>query len=212
MALRFGVFGEGIIGGVVFSALIIADYLIWVLVAGLILFYLLKYVDYRKLLLRTTLYLPLSFIPIGLFMLFMYFQFGEPLGFFKGHENWGRHFTVPTSTVISHLRLMSPNIFITGLRNQLQLELLAFILLAVFFFWSLLKLRFSYVVYFGLSILFPLTSGKLMSMPRIALVIFPMFILMAQVKNKYVRMVWVFVSILLLAALTIMHTNNYWVA
>lgn len=212
LMLKSGFFGEGLIGGIVASVLVIFDYLVWFMVALLILFYSLRYFDIKKLFYKTTLYLPLAFIPIGLFMVFMYFQFGEPLGFFKGHENWGRHFTVPSSTVINHLRLMSPNIFTTGIRNQLQLELLAFILLAVFFVWSLLKMRFSYVVYFGLSILFPLTSGKLMSMPRIALVIFPMFILMAQVRNEYLKKAWIFISILLLAVLTIMHTHNYWVA
>lgn len=212
LLLRVKVFGEGFVAGVFASLSEYTDGLLWAFLAGVILFYIFRYFDFKKLYSVNVLVLLISLIPLGLYMLYLYYLFDQPLAFFQGHENWGRHFTLPIYTVISHVRMMLPNPLTTGMVIQLQLELAAFILLSIFFIKSLYQLRFSYVTYFGLSMLFPLISGKLMSMPRIALVIFPMFILLAQIKNEAFNKYWIFASILFLAVLTIMYTNNFWVA
>lgn len=200
------------IRGVLSSLSFYGDFLIWPILFGLLIFYALKFLDFRKIPTINTLYLSVSTLPLLCFMVFLYIQFNNPLAFLVGHENWGRHFTMPLITVLSHFRQMLPNIFVNGFANQFQLELISFLILSAFFCLGLYRLRFSYIVYFALSILIPLSSGKLMSLPRIALMVFPMFIVIALIKNKTLRYSWIFLCTTMLAILTVLYFNSYWVA
>jgi hypothetical protein len=49
-----------------------------------------------------------------------------------------------------------------------------------------------------------------MSVGRYSLVMFPLFILLATVKNETVRYAWMFASTLFLALDIILFVNNYW--
>ncbi len=75
------------------------------------------------------------------------------------------------------------------------------------------RLRLSYSVYMALSILIPLCTASLMSMPRFALVLFPMFALFGlwgarpAVNNAYVAF-----SLPLLGLFTVLFADWYWVA
>lgn len=210
--LKYKLLGQGITAGIISSLSLYGDYLILLLFLGTAGFYVLKFIDFRKFFSLNTFYLALSFLPLTCFMVFLFIQFNNPLAFLSGHENWGRHFTLPFITVLSHFRMMLPDILVNGFVNQLQLELAAFLILSAFFCLGLYRLRFSYLVYFALSILIPISSGKLMSLPRIALMVFPMFIVIALIKNEAFRYFWIFLSITMLSVLTILYFNNFWVA
>ncbi len=75
------------------------------------------------------------------------------------------------------------------------------------------RVRLSYTVYMLLSILVPMSTGSLMSMQRFALVLFPMFALLALwgsrpvVNNAYVTF-----SLPLLGLFTVLFAAWYWVA
>lgn len=210
--LKYNLFGQGIMAGLISSLFLYTDYIILFLFLGTLIFYSIKFIDYRKFFSINTFYLSLSFLPLACFMVFLFIQFNNPLAFLSGHENWGRHFTLPFMTVLSHFRMMLPDILVNGFVNQLQLEFVSFLILSTFFLLGLYRLRFSYIVYFALSILIPITSGKLMSLPRIALMVFPMFIVISSIKNEAFRYFWIFLSITMLAILTILYFNNFWVA
>ena len=55
-----------------------------------------------------------------------------------------------------------------------------------------------------LSIIIPTYIG------RFVLVLFPIYILGASIKNQYLRPAWIFISILFLAMYIILFVNNYW--
>lgn len=119
-------------------------------------------------------------IPTGLvlFGVYNYFLTKDLLAFFKIQSAWGR-------SLVNPFRLIWGGLFhgdSTSVFNSLFV--LAIIALAIIFY---KKIRASYLIFIAYSILVPLFTG-LESMPRYTLVIFPLFILLAQLtKNKYLN-------------------------
>jgi hypothetical protein len=75
------------------------------------------------------------------------------------------------------------------------------------------SLRPSYIAYMALSILVPMSTSNLMSMPRFALVLFPMFAILARWGERpWVNTVIVAFSLPLLGLFTVLFADWYWVA
>jgi hypothetical protein len=75
------------------------------------------------------------------------------------------------------------------------------------------RLPRSFTAYMALSILMPLSTSSLMSMPRFALVLFPMFIVMALWGNRpWINNAIVAFSLPLLGLFTVLFANWYWVS
>ena len=83
-----------------------------------------------------------------------------------------------------------------------------FILTALYLVYR--KLSALYAAFMSLTILAALTSGTLMSIGRYSLVLCPVFILLAKIKNKPFQQLWIFTSVLFLALDIILFVNNYW--
>ncbi|MDE2480764.1 MAG: hypothetical protein KGN02_01065, partial [bacterium] len=77
--------------------------------------------------------------------------------------------------------------------------------------WKLL--RPSYIAYMALSILIPMSTSSLMSMPRFALVLFPMFGILARWGDRpWVNNLVLAFSLPLLGLFTVLFADWYWVA
>ena len=72
------------------------------------------------------------------------------------------------------------------------------------------RLSKMYAVFMSLTVFAALSSGTLMSIGRYSLVLFPLFILLATIKNKTVLQAWIFGSALLLAMDVTLFVSNYW--
>ncbi len=148
--------------------------------------------------------LSLLAIPAGTFSFFLYhyLRFGSFLLFFRTEAAWGRAGWLRNDDLVfgSHAAMISSSfdIFFT----------LVGILLA-YLIWR--RVRASYGMYCALTILVAVASGSLWSMGRYLLVLFPIFILFASIKNEYARNAIVFSSILLLALFTQLFAAWYWV-
>ncbi|MDD5050666.1 MAG: hypothetical protein PHV93_02915, partial [Candidatus Pacebacteria bacterium] len=68
----------------------------------------------------------------------------------------------------------------------------------------------SYGLYMLATVLVSLSTGTFMSIGRYILVLFPIFIWLASVKNTYVKQTYIFVVTLLLAMNIILFVNGYW--
>ena len=119
-------------------------------------------------------------IPFGL-SLFSYYNYiltKNPFAFLEIQSSWGRQLVNP-------VRLIWGGLFhgdITSIFNSVFV-LLVVVLVIIFY----KKIRGSYLIFIAYSIIVPLLTG-LESMPRYMLVIFPLFILLAQVsKNRFVN-------------------------
>lgn len=150
---------------------------------------------------KNLLSLPLSLLGILLFMFYQYILFNEPLAFLKSQMQWGRNF-VPN---LGHFQLITSASY-----ANLATDLLFFAVALIYGIVLLKKIRISYGLYVLTSVLVALSTGTLMSISRFVLILFPIFILIASVKNREFKFGYILLSVLLLASFTISFVSNYW--
>jgi len=135
------------------------------------------------------------------FFAFHYFTFGNFFIFFALEKAWGRAFAFNPD----HFHFFShPAITNFGMDAFfVVLGLSASIYVA----W---RIRFSYGLYMGATIAVALASGTTMSIGRYLLVLFPMYIAFAAIKNEYIRWGWLLFSGLLFALYTVLFVHGHW--
>lgn len=174
--------------------------------------FLMKNVDFKKILTLKTFLLFLSLLPIPIYMLYQQTLFQEPFGFLTNESGWNRHFTLPWEPVLGYLNyLKSVGIFQIGNAAGVLTELIFFIGGMVGLIFSIYKLRPAYSIFYALSLILPLFSGTLIAMPRYMLTIFPIFILLGLVENELMQKIGVIFFILLLSAYSMLFMGWYWV-
>ncbi|GAC1578686.1 MAG: hypothetical protein NVS3B7_12410 [Candidatus Elarobacter sp.] len=156
----------------------------------------------------------LALVPLGLglYMAYSWALTGDPLKFTHVQSHWGRHFAAPWTSVINTVnKIAHAHAPQTVANESLELAFTALMIVVLVVGWR--RLRLSYSIYMALSILVPMLTASLMSMPRFALVLFPMFALFGlwgarpAVNNAYVAF-----SLPLLGLFTVLFADWYWVA
>jgi hypothetical protein len=137
---------------------------------------------------------------------------GDPLRFSHVQSHWGRALAPPWVSFVHAYHVITGPYASQTVANQL-LEVAFTVLMLAVLVLGFRRLRFSYIAYMAVSILVPLSTSSLMSMPRFALVLFPMFALFgiwggkANVNNAIVAF-----SLPLLGLFTVLFADWYWVA
>ncbi|NTW14334.1 MAG: hypothetical protein HGA31_04880 [Candidatus Moranbacteria bacterium] len=146
---------------------------------------------------------PMTMPAIGMFsfLLYDYLKFKDFWLFFKIESAWGRSFSINWDhfSTFSHPSIVNMCI---------DISFAVLIIGAIVLVWK--KLSPLYSLFMSLTVLAALTSGTLMSIGRYSLVLFPLFILIAKIRNKDVLHSWMFASTLFLALDIILYVNNYW--
>ncbi len=156
-----------------------------------------------------------ALVPTGLFAYMAYLGalVGDPLYFTKVQDNWGRHLAPPWVSIINtvHAIAAGPLASSASVNHMIELAFtVAFLALMVVAFRAL---RPSYSWYFAASLLVPMSTASLMSMPRFVLVIFPAFMLMALWgRNPLINSAIVALSLPLLGLFTVLFADWYWLA
>lgn len=159
--------------------------------------------------------LGLALVPSGiaLFMGYLYALVGDPLYFQKVQANWNRHLAPPWVSVSNtiHELASAPIASSTSINHLLELAFtISFVGLLVAAF---RQLRPSYAWYFAASLLVPMSTASLMSMPRFDLVVFPAFMLLAvHGRRPVVNSAIVSLSLTLLGVFTVFFADWYWLA
>jgi hypothetical protein len=157
---------------------------------------------------------PGGLIPLGLFayMAYLWVLVGDPLYFSHVQIHWDRHFALPWVSIINAFAKIAHATTGQAIANQaLELAFTALMIGVLIGGWK--QLRPSYIAYMGLSILVPMSTSSLMSMPRFALVLFPMYAILARDGEKpWVNNLIVASFLPLLGLFTVLYTNWYWVA
>lgn len=140
--------------------------------------------------------------PTGIlsFMFYQYLKFQEPLAFLKSQMEWGRKFTFNSE----HFQLVSSASY-----SNLSTDIFFFVLTLIAGI-MLFRIRAAYGLYVLFTALIAISTGTLMSIGRFALILFPIFILIASIKNEQFKFGWTLLSTLFLAVFTILFVNNYW--
>lgn len=152
------------------------------------------------------------FAPMGflIYCLFLFRQTGDPFYFITAENHWQRTLTVPGVGFWETIRNLSN----TGL--NLKFNVFLDLIFATFGVGLAIRaFRFlptSLAIYTFISVLIPLFTPTLSSIPRFLLVIFPIFILIALIKNNYIKLGFQIISISLLAIFIALFFRGYWVS
>ncbi|MEI8143386.1 MAG: mannosyltransferase family protein [Candidatus Berkelbacteria bacterium] len=147
--------------------------------------------------------IPILLIPLGTiaFFAYHYLAFGDFLLFLKVEGAWGRSFGVN----LTHLSMLSNP---ATVNLVLDLMFTVFAVICTIFVFS--RRWISYGLYMVATLAVALSTGTMMSIGRYVLVLFPIFILIASVKNKNFEKGYILSSVLLLAMNIILFVNWYW--
>lgn len=155
--------------------------------------------------------------PIGLlaYMFYLGKNFGDPIYFLTSQPSFGAgRSSIPLVTLpqvaYRYLRILtdvSPGNI--SFWNSL-LELGVVVILIAFLIYSFRKIRFSYWVFTVLVVIMPTLTGTFLSMPRFALLAFPLLPAVAKFNkgSKYIIIAQVLLGMVLVA----LFTRGYWVA
>ncbi len=147
--------------------------------------------------------LPVFLTPIATAGFFIYseIRFHDLFLFFKLESVWGRSFRLNPD----HFLFFSHPAIVNFAIDAFFTVMIISVVYLVY-----RKLSLLYAIFMSLTVLSALTSGTLMSIGRYSLVLFPMFILLASVKNRTFQLGWIFASTLFLALDVMLFVNNYW--
>jgi Gpi18-like mannosyltransferase len=158
--------------------------------------------------------LPGALIPLGLaiYMAYLWVLRADPLYFSHVQSHWNRHLAPPWVSLINAFGKLAHATSAQIVANQsLEIGFTLLIIAVLLGGWH--RLRPSYIAYMGLSILVPMSTSNLMSMPRFALVLFPMFAILARWGERpWVNNVILAFSLPLLGLFTVLFADWYWVA
>jgi hypothetical protein len=153
-------------------------------------------------------------IPLGLatYMFVLWILRGDPLYFSHVQAHWNRHLAPPWVSLWHSISLMLGSGTPQTVAGQ-AIELAFTAMMIGVLIAGFQRLRPSFSAYMALSIVVPLCTSSLMSMPRFALVLFPMFVILALWgQRSWVHNAIIAFSLPLLGLFTVLFANWYWVA
>lgn len=151
---------------------------------------------------------PLGFI---IYCVYLFQQTSDPFYFITAEKYWLRNISNPGLGFWQALKeIFTPGFIENNFTAVLNLFFAIFGLGMVFRSFRFLSI--SYSIYGLISVALPLFSSSLSSMPRFLLPIFPIFILLALLKNERLIFAYQLISIMLLSAFAILFINGYWVS
>lgn len=157
--------------------------------------------------------------PLGIlyYAWFNFDKFGNPLQFIEAQ---GKLFN---SRAVDHIVLFPQTIFryfkiLTSVSISYEwwialLELLTFTFVSgmLYIAWKK-KVRTSYLIFAVLAFLIPISSGTFSGLPRYVLILFPIFIALALIKNKWIKIVYSVVGVFLLFILFVLFSKGYYIS
>ena len=155
-----------------------------------------------------------ALIPLGLatYMAWLWILNGDPLYFSHVQSHWNRHFAPPWVSVVHAFTVLGTARSPVTIANE-SIEIVFTALMIGVLVAGIRRMRPSYSVYMALSILIPMSTSSLMSTPRFALVLFPMFAMLAIWGGRsWVNNTIVAFSLPLLGLFTVLFADWYWVA
>lgn len=164
-------------------------------------------------------YLPFIFPIVGLisYMYYLHHKFFDAFYFLNAQPAFGAQrssdkIILIYQVIYRYIRMLitvEPLSFLYYTVNQEFWISLIFLALCLIAFTTTRK---SYATFALLSFIAPTLTGTFSSMPRYVLVLFPCFMVLAQIKNKKFTHLWLTLSVILLFINTVLFTRGYWVA
>lgn len=160
---------------------------------------------------RKNWYVLLSLLGFILYCIFLYNKTGDPFYFITAENYWLRHFSLPVIPFWETIKSLA-NLGFKGINLTAFLDLIFAIFGVGFVIRSFRFLPLPYSIYGLVAVGIPLFTTSLTSMPRFLLMVFPIFILLALMKNKYLILTYQMVSLMLLSLFIALFVNGYWIS
>lgn len=164
--------------------------------------------------------IPLLMVPLGLiiFSWFSFVKWGSALNFINGHGDLSNGRSVNTVILFPQTIYRYLKILISVPQNYYEwwvalLEITTFFL--VFFLLIIAfrkRIRKSYMIFSALAFLLPVLSGTFTGLPRYVAVLFPIYITLALVKGSKFKIIYAFISAVLLFILVMLFSRGYFIA
>lgn len=158
--------------------------------------------------------------PLGLisYIVYNFFKWNDAFYFIHAQGNFQNNRST-TEIILSPQTLYRyVNILTTVSSQQYEwwvavLELGAFVFASIFLYigWKQ-KIRTSYLAFSLLCFLAPTLSGTFTGLPRYVLILFPMYMSIALLKNKYIQIVYAVTGAALLCVLLMLFSKGYYVS
>lgn len=173
----------------------------------------------RKLRLFSKKIAPVFLTPFGVisYLVFDYLNFGNLFQFVKAqgalHNNRSEQLVLFPQTVYRYIKIFSEMRFGEYEWWIALLELFSFIFASIFLYLAWRKnIRLSYVLFGVLALLIPASTGTFTGMPRYILVLFPIFIALGLIKNKFIKISLIIFFAILSIILFSLFSKGYYVA
>lgn len=156
-------------------------------------------------------YIIFSFFGIFIYCIYLYQATSDPLYFLTAEKHWQRELSIPGLSFFESLRSLFTVGFLDKNFNLLKDFLFAFLGIGL----SLRSFRFLpsvYALFSLISILIPLSTNTVISFPRFLLSTFPLFILLALIKNQKVTFLLNLLFPMILGLFIALFINGYWVS
>ena len=161
--------------------------------------------------------LPLLLVPLGLisYMVYLQLKFNNALYFLSAQTAFGQN--RETTKII-----LLPQVFYRWINQLLSTHGLVFansafelsttILTIIFLVIGIKTIKKEWIIFSALTLITPTLTGSLASMPRYVLIAFPIYIVLAQLKNTATKITIALIFTILLFITTILFSQGYWVA
>ncbi len=164
--------------------------------------------------------LPLLFIPAGIvtYMFFNLSNWGDALHFLHVHGTLGNSRSTDTIVLFPQTIFRYFKILTTVSTSQYEwwialLEIVTFFVVSLLLYVAWKKhVHFSYIIFAIFCFLIPISSGTFTGFPRYAAVLFPIFIALALLKKREIKILYITFSIMLLFILLLLFSRGYFVA
>lgn len=164
--------------------------------------------------------LPLLLVPMGLisYAIYCFYKWGNFLYFLTAHSELGNSrvsntIVLPIQTVFRYFKILTDVSYFKFEWWVALLELLTFLLISYLLFLGWKKgIKKSYLIFSAFAFLIPIFSGTFSALPRYAIIIFPIFITLALIKNLWVKVIYSIVSPILFFILLMFFSRGYFIA
>lgn len=164
--------------------------------------------------------LTLLLIPLGLVSYLYYsfakwgnaFQFVQAQGGLQNERSVEGIVLLP-QTLYRYFKILttvSPSIYEWWVAI-IEISALIFASMMLFIAWKK-RIRLSYIIFSIFALIIPASTGTFTGMPRYVLVLFPIFIALALVKNKWVKILYLTIGVVLLVILFALFSKGYYIA
>lgn len=159
-------------------------------------------------------------LPLGLisYSIFNYYKWGNFIYFIQSQGELANSRAIDTiilfpQTVIRYVKIISsiPIYQYEWWIALLEITTFLFIGSLIYVGWRQ-KIRFSYLIFMILGFLIPVLSGTFSGLPRYVIVLFPIFIALALIKNKLFKWSYMLISPILLFILLMFFSRGYFIA